>query len=928
MPIRIIPLLVCFLVQMLGPGCGRDFAAPPDQPPTLRIEALHPLSGFTGEAVAVCAAHLDEQADNNRIHFDVVSAQVIGFEAPADWTPDESFSCTEQTLWVRVPVLPDEGEKIVQATNDTGQSTAEQRFTYLGPGHPVAGVPERVLHLRAGLGGVFTPPNGKAPLYGAVSHDAATMSLFEPNLGLHLDFGLCDMPLSGAAAVTDAWKSKIFVSSMQLGEQDGLDVQVSMLAWEIDLELLLTEYRFLPPVEVYLPSTSDRQPFQPLLLWSYPRANQDTPNVIKHDLVATHALRPALALISADDPDQAQVIELPDQAPWCSADSSERLGQIIDLVFEPQGRDFYLALSGSNEIWRVGAESHQVDRVWPPEDPTGFEALVQCNWINSALAIRRSHEQAQHMRLYVADANSRRIREFQPLLQPDGVWIPNLHAAAIDATPYSMTTGLYHAKTDLGADITGERLYVATQNGLVVMDVSARRPFAPGDQDWIRVGEIPLPSNRGGPQGLAIDHQYNLVGGTEDILLLADSAGDLVRTYTVGAEQPALGDTTVGATLPNLSVSARSDRLYMTDSLSNAVHLVDPISGMRQAQFLIADLDDHDYMGFLSNNLETLRQDHKDLLVIPLIEFDPSERNGRNRYERFATGWVGEAPPSCALTQTGLGVDDSVGERFDEMHVLRWNLLDQLDVPTLLLVRYHDEVDLIDEAGQPAGTHLYEARTWGLEITTKKAGDPLVTVGADPIGSHSPAAGSGEEVRMVRPAAHVPAIAQLESFTNPDGARALDLRLVAFENGPWGAGVQSRLALDPTFEPYVTDLLVQHVGRDGQADFRVYVALATVGRIGVAHFPTDGSDPFWSFIDTGGEPLTLSISPDGRRLYAVHVLKSRIDILRTDCPADESCLDELISLDVEAGPYQVAFSDTGRQAYLLHLFSNNITVIK
>ena len=108
-------LLSCF------PGCSRDFEEPP---PQVVLQAVWPTTGFTGEAVALCATNLDTEALNNLVSFGTVPVGPSSFEEPTDWAEPEStdFECAQAPLYVRVPVLPTEGWVSIQIENATGQT--------------------------------------------------------------------------------------------------------------------------------------------------------------------------------------------------------------------------------------------------------------------------------------------------------------------------------------------------------------------------------------------------------------------------------------------------------------------------------------------------------------------------------------------------------------------------------------------------------------------------------------------------------------------------------------------------------------------------------------------------------------------------------------------------------------------------------------
>lgn len=74
-------------------GCSREFEAPP---PRVELHGVWPERGFTGETVALCAAHLDEPAGGNLVSFGTVTVDAdASFEEPDAWQQPgpEDFDC-------------------------------------------------------------------------------------------------------------------------------------------------------------------------------------------------------------------------------------------------------------------------------------------------------------------------------------------------------------------------------------------------------------------------------------------------------------------------------------------------------------------------------------------------------------------------------------------------------------------------------------------------------------------------------------------------------------------------------------------------------------------------------------------------------------------------------------------------------------------
>ncbi len=927
------------LPLLLFSACTRDFAAPP---PQVGLSAMWPKAGFSGDTVVLCAERLAAVAADNAVLFGQVQAEHVSFQQPAGWQAPgaDAYSCASEEIFARVPVLDREGDTDVHLENTTGRSSMRRAFDYRGPGHPVAERVQQVLHLRAGLWSLFTPPGIPVPIFGAISREADLLSLFETSSGLHLDFGQCALLLSGAVALTDfeldladpsSWvvKLKFFwvnAARVAAGEDEEQHFDLGLWGWDVDLNRLLYEKTLATAEPVAMPATADGRPFRPALVWSFPRTDEP----LLHDIAVSHISRPALAIFAVETLDQPIVVDLSDRVPYCRSSPEQRLGPIADLVYDSAGRVFYAALAESNEIWRIARDGSAFGRVWPPPDPTGRADQIDCGWKNSALALRRSHGAPQHLRLYAADVRGARVRAMQPASDAGGAPILEpvpLQSITLDGLPYALTT----ARFDDAQGLTHEHLYAATQNGVVVIDVTADNPLIlPGVQAFGRVGEIPLPSNQGGPQSLITSDNYSLLG-QPDTVVVACARDDRVRFYTAGAEEMLLLDVTIGATLPRLVNSAAGDRLFMTDALSNTVQVIDRQSGIRRGQFLIADLADHQLMGFGSTGMANLRGNDSDLLLVPLLDLDLEhapgqfEQNANARYQHIAFGRIGEQLPACGITTTELSVETAVSESFHQMHLVTWDWEGRRDVPVLVLDRRREEVPLVDVHGQPTGeTVRYEPRTWCVEVDPQAVPEALLAAAGEPLCDLQP------DVRVVRvrPALRAPAIARLELDATDDEQQRQLLRLLPQDRGVELAATGMVYPLAADFAPYVTDMVVLRGGTSDEPIYVVYLPLSSLGLILEVTFDVARGTVRDATIETGGSPSLLFSSPDGRRAYVTHPLEGRLDVLRLVCEPDTDCRTLASTLDVEPFPFEVEFDDSGRHAFVIHLFSNDVTVIE
>ncbi len=914
------PQLVLAAGLMCAAGCSRDFSRPP---PVVSISSFSPAHGFTGDPVAICGQHLDLRPELNSAYFDTSPAEVLPDGQPADAVLAPSFGCDHEVLWVRVPALPAEGYVPIKVSTTAGQGVSNTDFHYDGPGHPPAEVLAEALDVRSGLWGVFSVPETSFPLFGTISTEAGMLNLFERRHGLHLDFGLCHLPLSGAAALVTFLDFEIYLITLEFSEAGSTGFELRLWRWPVNLQDVLNNV-FSAPEQVALPPTSDGQPFLPGMVWSFPLPRQGM--LQTHDIVVTHQARPALAILSVQSPGDITVVELPDQQPYCHQ-GAELLGPILDLVYDLEQRDFYLALEGGNEIWRVSAVTHEAQRVWPPPDPTGHGQAIDCRWKNGPIAIRRSHTEHQYLRLYVSNQNGFLAREMKLADSPLGEHLTHtLKVEYLDAIPYAMTTGLYPTTTDAGVAVTGERLYVATQNGLRIIDISARRLLNPDNIDWIPEGQIAVPVNRGGPQGLAVNSQFGLSEQEADTILLTDANEEQVLVYRCGEEAVALEQIPIGSTFPHLATSYEPERLYLADALSNTVHTIDRNNGMRTGQFPIASLADHPHMGFGSPTVETLRLDQGDLLILPLTETYAPDDESRQQYRRLAFGIISESPPACGLTDSGLDIDDTIDQSFDELQLVAWDIQDDPEAPFLVLTRYFEQTPRDDNGdGEPEGWNVHPGRTWCLEVSPANAAGNDITHEPSSLCDLSAFGELGPGVLMVRAASGAPVIAQLEKNTD---AERLDLGMRFLQEGPKLAQEGMVLALDPGLEDYITDLVILRRGTGEAPVYVAYLPLSGLGQVLTATFrPATGSTSLGT-IWTGGEPTAAFASPDLRRLYVTHLFQGKVSVIQTDCEPIGECETERATVRVGAWPNQVVFDLGGRHAYVQHLLGNDISIIE
>ncbi|MBW1808616.1 MAG: hypothetical protein JRJ87_10515 [Deltaproteobacteria bacterium] len=893
-------------------NCSRDFTAPP---PRAAITDFSPDHGFMGDAVGICGEHFDSQVSNNIVYFGTIVAEIIEDGRPDDAQPDINYECKDIEIWVRVPELSEIGPQSIKVATSTGQVDSETDFIYEGPGHPVNELLKKVLDFRTGLWAVFQPPGSSSPAFGTIGVESSVLGIFENQRGLHLDFGVCGLPLSGAAGVISLTEFVIISTRMELNQTD-LSVNTDLWSWKVNL-LDVIELIFAEPQMVQLPPTADDKPFVPNLVWSYPRPDTG-PILVEHDFVVSHLARPAIAFLPAEALDAAIVVELPDQAPFCNKNNDQKLGPIADLDYDSATKHFYVALAGSNEIWRIAAEApHATKRMWPPSDQVGYDG-VNCKFRNAALAIRNTHTEHDELRVYVSDQASLTVQEMKLTAEgPDEYLDPApLHSLVVNSIPYAMHTAKYETESELGQPIAGERLYIASQTGLTIVDVSNTTPVLAGIL-FRRVGKVPFPGNRGGTQAITVNRKYGpLTKDTPDEVLFVDAANERVVSFLVGQEDIFLSDTSVGATVPQLATSYQSDRLYLSNALSNTIHLVDRNTGLRTDQFAIAPMAKHSTMGFGSYGLSTLRMPGSDLVIVPLTEGNFTTSQQGVQYRQLAFGQISDQAPECGLTTGGLEVDDGLTEKFEQLQLVSWDLGEHQDVPVLVLTRYFDLVNDPDGTPQPI-----PGDTYCIEI------DPSGTAATGIVKENLALCNNqylrnlGPEVRAVRSAKNFPLVAVLVEDPSGGVDSSLGMRLINLESGN-----DSLTSMDAELAQRLVDVLVTQRSTVNDPVGQVYLGMGELGLILVATFHTDGSVSK-HLIETGGDPSFLSLSPDGRRLYVSHFFSGQVSVIDTDCHPVGQCEAVVATIEVDTWPGPVVFDDSGATAYVLHFLSSDISWI-
>jgi LVIVD repeat-containing protein len=903
------------LAAIVCSNCSREFTPPA---PRATISDFSPDHGFMGDAVGICGEHFDNESGSNIVYFGTAVAEIIEDGRPDDAKPDSDYECKDNEIWVRVPELGERGPQSIIVATSTGQVDSETDFVYEGPGHPINELLKKTLDFRSGLWAVFQPPGANSPAFGTIGVESSVLGIFEEQRGLHLDFGVCGLPLSGAAGVVSFTEFVVVCTRMDFNQAD-LGINTNIFSWKVNL-LDVIDLIFAEPQMLDLPPTSDVRPFVPNLVWSYPSPVQ-TQVWVEPDFAVSHLRQPALAIAPADDLAAVTVVELPDQAPHCNKNDQEKLGPIADLAYDEVSKQIYVALADSNEIWRIDAVApHVTRRMFPPPDQVGYDG-INCNFKNAALAVRNTHPVPASFRLYVSDQASLSVQVMKLAGEAPNEYLTPipLQMLILDSIPYAMQTAKYPSLAESGLDIAGERLYVASQTGLTIVDVSDKTPLNLIDQIPFRlVGKIPMPVNRGGTQSIAVNTKYGpLTPNNPDEVLFVDAANERVVTFFAGQEDIFLSDTPVGATVPQVATSYQSDRLYLSNSLSNAIHLVDRNTGLRTDQFPIAPMAKHGTMGFGSYGMTTWRMPGGDLLIAPLSDGKWLTAEEGIQYRQLAFGHISDESPACGLTTGGLEVDDGLTEKFEQMQLVSWDIDERQDVPVLVLTRYFDQVS--DPVGVP---QPILGDTYCVEIDPNGTAATGIVKDSLALCANQHLRDLGPGVRAVRASKNFQLIAVLEEDPAGGVDASLGIRLINLQSGN-----DALTTMDAELAQRLADVLVtQRATFNGQVG-QVYLGMGELGLILVTTYQADG-EVSKHVIETGGDPTFLSLSPDGRRLYVSHFFSGQVSVIDTDCHPVGQCEAVVATIEVDAWPGPIVFDDTGETAYVLHFTSSDISWIE
>jgi hypothetical protein len=496
-------------------------------------------------------------------------------------------------------------------------------------------------------------------------------------------------------------------------------------------------------------------------------------------------------------------------------------------------------------------------------------------------------------RLYVADASAPAVIEFTIDDQDPQNFLKDPRVLQLYGTPFAMGCGL--PADDADPSSTAERLYVATDEGVQVMAIDAT--FDGPDNSPPITAFLDIGPLQGGPQSLVRiwnqvkDDLTGDIANMGDSIVLADLMHDRLLVIPAGSESSGTWQIPVSGPVPYIAPSRFDNMLYLADSFSNVLSMVDKNTGVYASQFLVNDIN-----SFGAADISTARLGKSaEALLVPLPpppgEGVPVCRGFDRLIVRLAsdegslTAWQDEWLRDGYSQQSGSRAEIDSHGCFDEMlPAPRFN--------SVLLVRYGEDgevwsMGLAADADKPEGLM---GKDLGLQLEI-------------------PFTGSERLVRL-SPSEELLAVLQGSSADQP-GVKFIWLE---------GQNESSSIPLDAYSALFTYDLAVT---LDSAGQPVIYLALPSLGEVVALKA---GAEPY--IVSTAGSPMRLFFSPDGKRLYATQPMEGRISVIETGCEPSVGCERVLDNLDVGDYPDQVVFHPSGDQAYVTHLARNIISVIE
>jgi len=848
------------LAALLAAACSREFPAPPALPV---IDSISPALAFMGDTVTLEGANFAAEAEANLVFFGSASARVL--------------SASAGLLTVEVPQLQDAEQVYLKVATAQGQGSSAALFAYAGPGHPLAEDFERQVQVR--LGPIALTPgryvDGQPlPLF-VINSWSRTVHLVDTSLSAHVGIGVTDTPISLARVFGGAQTQLAYVTTLRSDIESAKPSRLQIYPLDLAGDLA-----FSGPQEVSFPDMEGGD-FLPAQVWSFcTNAECSAQTLAVFDLY-----RPALALLSAGAAQAERILDLAAPGAGCQ-DDSDYQGRFVDLVRHGGGEQaeanarLLAAMVDSPEIWSLpeaGADCAR--RLWPTDDQQDHP-LAQARF--SALALC-----GDDLRLYAADEAGSTVVEFSVLGTGSELALtPTGRAALSLGRPFAMTCGVLSQIEESSA--AAERLYVATDEGIMVLDLGTGPDIT---AELVRADFLPLTPAGGSAQSLVRmlnqDQETSLSRG--DQIVFADLMRDRVLVLPVGYESSGMRSIALGSPLPQIAASRFQDLIYLADPFANMIGLVERNSGIRSAQFPVSGIN-----SFGATDISVLPVGAGEALFVPLPP--PAVGVGKDceGYDRLIMRLAESA--------------DSLAEWNHEWHQVGYQQKSDFLVEFDIKACFHELLPA------PSQLKLFLVRygtagaIWAREVAAEaRAPGDLIREQAGSAFLVPLSAGA----KLVR----LSPSEDLLGFLSADSKQQATIELVPVAD-PDGAG---QIPIDAYTYLFTSDLAIKVVGQSPV----VMLALPSLRQVAIFSPPDR-----LHVVQTAGEPARLFLSPDGRRLYVTHAKESRLSIIDTGCSPAGECERVTATIDLDSFPAEVVFAPSGDRALVTHRGSNAISVIE
>ena len=855
-------------VMMLS-ACERSFDSPPPVPV---VGVFTPGHGFASDQIEIPVTNPGAPGEM-AVYFGTAKAEIL--------------SSDENGVTVKVPVLETGSSVPIQISTSGGQAdSGETLFVYDGHGHPLG---QRVIEERTSRVSptvVFTLPSFSLGMFAFLNADSQHIGIMIENSGLHVEIGLCGTPMSATLGVDPEsewdpeleWKLQFWIVALQEAQEIGSSDPTRLLRMQLDSNFIIS------PIQVEPTPQPEGEAFVPLMIQNLCANALCT----QHLMAITDLSEPRIAFAAIPTMSEAPSYTLQsiDEADLLCEVSHSR---IMDLVQDLVTNDLFALPTNSPEVWRIPLGLDAPERVFPVDD----ENLL-CARSFSALAMDPRREgMLDSLTLYVAQVSP--MPMLLMLRKVDLVW-RQVGKVALDGFPFAVTGGRF----DDEAGTTHARIYVMTSNGLRAFDVS--------DDKLDPVFSLPQNVIFGGPKALITDSKYRpLLGRHPDTIVFADTTRDQLITWTVGKEAELIHHLPLGPIIPDMARSTTRPLDFLSDSLSNAIRVLDRDSA---AQVALFGIDGN--LATSTSNMKTVALDNMELLLIPKL--NPA---GPGIYKGLQIHRVDEA---VALPDCQASLHDGQKDFTNTLH-----LFENASFDRMLYVE-HPPPPRPDGVAPP---RLVFIRDYDKE--TNKEG----AIWTREVNKASPSYDANIFGPPERPDVNLPH--EFKAFALDQTGSLIGV-VVPTETGGDDAGyalvlkdiaknLQMSLPISNLFAQHAVALAVVKSGSEDQPSYSAYLSIGGTGEILHLRFDSSGSFAGKTVLNVGGMPKSFSISPDSRRLYASHSAHNILSIIDIDCDSAESdCPNLQANLNVGAYPAQVIFRPDGGQALLLH-YSNSLQTL-